>query len=382
MKNQRNILLILTFFCLNISAISKISQDSIILKQNTDTSILKVNFDYLNSINIESLEFQANLLFLQKDFEKATKLYLDIIEHNIDDAKSFYQLACCFAMLDKPDYAANFLILAINKGYNDYSKIKKEECFNLIMSNNEFKQALKKVLNYGKNYGETVYVNANVFIKCRVILPDNFDPNKEYSLLTGLHGFGGLAENFCQIQEDINSDNFIFVVPEAPYFSSDSYNKKQQYSWGLRVNRKELWEKSDPEVMKYIMNVVNQMNEKYNIDKNYLLGFSQGASYAYAIGIKNSNKIDAIFTFGGRLPDTERYPWFLSDEDLVKGKNLKVFIAHGKGDEAISYKKSIEAKKKLSKLDYEVELFLFEGGHLVHEEAINKALDWIDATNK
>ena len=381
MYHKRITLIILVSFCFNISAISQDKQDPIIKEQIKTSSILDVDFDSLNSFNIENLELQAYILFLKKDFEKAAQYYLYIIEHNIDDANSLYQLACCYAMLEKPDYTSNFLIMAINVGYNNFSKIKNEECFKFLANNTSFNNTLNEVMSFGKNLGETIYVDASVLIKCRVIVPENFNPDKNYSLLIGLHGFGGNAENFCSLSSFIESDDIIYVVPEAPYLKNDVGNRKYQYSWDFRGNNKDLWKKSDPAVMKYIINVVDQMNKTYKIDKNYILGFSQGAAYAYATGIKNTDKIDAVIAFGGRLPDTEKYPWFLSNEDLINGKNLKIFIAHGKNDSAISYKRSNEARKKLSKLNYDVELSLFDGGHVVNKEAFSEALKWIDNTS-
>jgi len=378
MIHKRVFFFILISLCFSVSGISQDTVDSKFTEQVTTSSIFDVDFDRLNSFNIDELKMLASISFLDRDYEKSVKYYLDIVEHNIDDAHSLYKLACCYAMLQNPEYASNFLVMAINAGYNNFSKIKNEECFKLLRNNINFYNTLNDVLNFGLNYGETVYVEANVLIKCRVIVPKNFNPNNKYELLIGLHGYGGIADNFCLLNSLFESDSFIYVVPEAPYILDASGSGRQQYSWGFRGHEKELWKKSDPEVMAYIINVVDHINAKYSISKNYLLGFSQGASYAYATGIKNFNKIDAVIAFGGRLPNTEKYPWFLSDEDLMKGRDLKIFIAHGRNDSVISYKESKEAKKRLSKLNYDVELLLFEGGHNVEQIALDEAIRWIE----
>ncbi|MBW2998040.1 dienelactone hydrolase family protein [Candidatus Woesearchaeota archaeon] len=344
--------------------------------QDSD-SIFNIDLSKYDSVNLEEMDFKAQLLFLQKDYKSAAKIYLEIVDCNIDDANSYYELSRCYAMLDKPELAGNFLVLAINAGYNNYSKIKGEESFFQIKKNIVFENVLNDVLNYGNKYGETMYVNANVFIKSRVLLPDNFNPMKEYPLLIGLHGFGGLAENFSLIYEYIEIEDFIFVVPEAPYFNNDIYNRKFQYSWDFKGTNKELWRKSDPEVINYIMNVVNELNVKFKISENYLLGFSQGAAYAYAAGIKNQEKINGVIAVGGRLPDTKKYPWFISDDDLSRNNNLKVLIAHGKRDKVVSYKNALDAKKKLSKNNFEVELILFEGGHIIDKDVLNNSLNWL-----
>jgi len=369
MLYKKQFLTVLTIFILSIATIAQ---------NNEVESLHNVDFNRLQSINLSQLELQAHLWFLKPDYEKAAKYYLEIINHNIDDSDALYKLACCYAMLNKPDYAGNFLVLAINAGYNDFDQIKQEKSFELIKSDKQFEIVMNDVLNYGKIFGETFYVDANVLVKSRIIFPKDFNINNSYNLLIGLHGYGSTAEKFTSIASYLESNNYIVVIPEAPYLKNEQGYRKFQYSWDFGVREKELWKISDPSVMDYIIRVVDYCGKQYKIEKRYLLGFSQGAAYAYAVGIKNPDKIDAVIACGGRIPDVEKYPWFISKEDLIKGNKLKVCIMHGKQDNAISYKKSIQAKKTLSKLNYNVNLVLFEGGHAINKNALNESLKWIE----
>ncbi len=358
------------FLCALVHIVS-LAQDSRVGTLNN------VNFNRLNSSHLEQLELQAHLLFVSQDYEAAASSYLSIIDYNIDDAGALYKLACCYAMLNKPSYASNFLALAINAGYNDFSGIQQEECFKLIKNDSQFKQTINDIQKLGKRFGDTFYIEADVLVRCRVIFPDNFDKTKPYDLIVGLHGYGGTAEGFSGVANYFESKNYIFIIPEAPYLKNEQGRRKFQYSWDFDVIDKELWKVSDPYVIDYIIRVFDYFNQIFNVNNNYLLGFSQGAAYAYAAAVKNSDKIDAVIACGGRLPDAEKYPWFISKDDLEKGRGLKVCILHGRNDAVISYKNSAQAKKVFSKLNYDVKMILFEGGHNVNKEALNKGLDWI-----
>ena len=372
MNSKNNLFLILILFFIHESSFSQ-------NVQMTETSTLyNIDFDHLNSINLEQIEVQAQYYFMKEDFEKAAKFYLKIIHNNIDDANAYYRLACCYARLDKPAYAGNFLIMAVNAGFNDFLKIKNEESFKYLKANQLFESTLKDVLDYGKRYGQTAYIEAKSLLKTRFFLPENFDANKSYHLLLALHGYGGTAETFSSIYSTIESDNYIVVFPEAPYLKSGGGSRILQYSWDFEVRSEELWKKSDPSVIEYIMNVADYFNESFKIDKTYILGFSQGAGYAYATGIKNASMIDAVIAFGGRLPDTKKYPWFISESDLIAGKELNICIVHGENDIAVDYKQSIQTKKLLSKLNYNVHMISLDGGHFVEKESLNNALKWIE----
>ena len=65
-------------------------------------------------------------------------------------------------------------------------------------------------------------------------------------------------------------------------------------------------------------------------------------------------------------------------EDIIKkGKDLRVFIAHGRQDNLVQYDYAVRTKDYLEKFGYEVEFYSFEGGHSVSTEALRRAVEWI-----
>jgi len=214
--------------------------------------------------------------------------------------------------------------------------------------------------------------------KCRVYLPEDYDSTRTYPLVIGLHGYGGNARGFSRIWEYLEPHTFIYAVPEAPYPISDlTMESTRQYSWEFRGDDAGLWREADPWISEFIVRVADFLGKKYRIEKTCLFGFSQGAAWAYITGIRNPEVFHGIICFGGRLIDPLEYDWLLTDGIIRNGRDLKVFIAHGRGDDTIGYQAALDAGQKLKDFGYDVELVLFEGGHTIVRSPLEKALEWM-----
>lgn len=227
--------------------------------------------------------------------------------------------------------------------------------------------------------GETRYFEVVKLERCLLFFPDNFEPDKEYTLIIGLHGNGGNAQNFSNLWLTLKKHNLIFAVPESPYNYSNKYGlPTDQYTWSVVSDKIELWERSDPSITKYISDIASALKSEYNISKAIILGFSQGTSFAYATGIRYNNKIDELICFGGRIASVDKYPWYLSQTELENNNNLMVYIAHGMNDMAISSYESRKSYRTLKKLGYNAHFKLFEGGHEVPDEILDEAIKWFN----
>ncbi|MFC2173779.1 hypothetical protein ACFLU6_14300, partial [Acidobacteriota bacterium] len=54
----------------------------------------------------------------------------------------------------------------------------------------------------------------------------------------------------------------------------------------------------------YVIKTIGNLKQRYHIDHVFLMGFSQGASFTYATGIKYHKQFSGILPFAGYL-DTE-----------------------------------------------------------------------------
>jgi len=328
--------------------------------------------------DLSKIDWIARTAQQQNNYRQAAQYYLFLLRHKVDDPITIYNLACCYGQIGKAELAAKYLIRAVNAGYTNLDQIKKDNDFNKVRGNENFKNNVKKIENWIGNLGSTIYIKASKLIKCRIQLPKNYNPQKSYTLLIGLHGNGGRADDFIQLWNGFKNQDFIFAAPQGPYRKHKRPDtKNEQYSWDIDVQDKELWKRGDPLSEEYILENANHISKQYNIKNTYLLGFSQGAAYAYLTGIKHPDLFKGIICFAGKIPETDKSYSILSKDDIKQGNKLKVFIAHGTRDSAIKHQVSLNSKSILEKYGYDVEFSSFSGGHTIPPEILQQAEQWM-----
>lgn len=339
---------------------------------------LNININDFLAEDLESLKFAADMAYKKGEYLEAARIYLYMVNRNTDDADSYYKIAACYSQLGMKDHAINFLVLAVNAGYFDFDRIEDEKAFSILKNNPGTKARFRELIKYGDNFGEIRYYKITKLEKCLLFLPPDYDPDKQYPLIIGLHGNGSNPYLFSALWEHIKDEGVIYAVPQSPYnYTTRGGTLTQQYSWSIISRVKSLWEIADPLVNEYFINVARGISEEYKISKKILFGFSQGAGFGYAGGIKYNEIFDGIICFGGRLPDPEEYPWFLSSDDLKSNNDLKIFIAHGTTDQAIDVSEARRSSRILRKNGFSTRLEIFEGGHYVPGDVLRKGIRWI-----
>jgi len=369
------------FFLLFIESVY-CQKDSLIFNNNE-------NHESIDPLDLNSLKFFENdvpFLIINGDFAfnngeyyKAAQHYLQILNSNYDEVETLYKLAQCYAMLNQPQYASACLIKAIQGGYRYVNSIYNDPAFANLKGNKIFDETIKEIKSWEESLGNTIYLKASKLVKCLIKLPENYDSQKKYTLIVGLHGYGASSEEFIGLGDYFKNENIIFAAPQGAYSATQSITSSmKRFSWELRVNDKELWKRGDPLTIEYIIDAVKQISSTYNIKKVFLLGFSQGAAYTYLTGIKHYADFDGIICIGGKLPETNTSYAILSEENIKNANKLNVLIAHSKTDKAISYDYSLSARKKLKNYEYNVKHMPYLGGHSVPQELITKIEKWIN----
>lgn len=227
------------------------------------------------------------------------------------------------------------------------------------------------------NEFQTHYVEAKKLLDCRVYLPEDFDSAREYPLVIALHGYGGSPDIMSGLWTYFDDHDFILALPEAPYaFPGNGVKSGTRFSWDFKGQARDLWQDADPWVYEYILRVAKDLSGEYPVSRTILLGHSQGVAYAYAAAFHSAGAIEGVICFAGRLPETNLYPWLLDEEALRSGSGLRVFIAHGKADPVVADEVSLAAAEKLRKNGCDVEVHLFEGGHVISRAALRRAFEW------
>ncbi|MBU4405798.1 MAG: hypothetical protein KKG79_09385, partial [Acidobacteria bacterium] len=113
------------------------------------------------------------------------------------------------------------------------------------------------------------------------------------------------------------------------------------------------------------------------ISEVYILGFSQGAAYAFLSGFKYPEMVAGIISIGGLFPETDTEFSMLKEKEIENGKKFRVFIAQGSNDRLIPAGMGAKTAEKLKKYGYEVEYQEYQGGHEISPELIKNIYTWM-----
>ncbi|MFZ5788686.1 MAG: alpha/beta hydrolase [Acidobacteriota bacterium] len=224
---------------------------------------------------------------------------------------------------------------------------------------------------------ETVFAEARVL--CPVIVRDADKRPTPPPLVVGLHGRGGTAESFAGLFRDFAEPRPAFVVPEAPYpLLVQARQPFLGWSWDFPSNDRALWARADPLVASYVLDVARRVKAEKGAGGVYLLGHSQGVAYAYMAMAQDPDLVRGVIAFAGVLPE-----WLTGDGAFAAAApRVRVFIAHGRGDEAVAPDKSRRASARLEKLGFDVTYREFKGGHHVDAATLRQAHAWLEAIER
>ncbi|HNX36822.1 MAG TPA: alpha/beta hydrolase-fold protein [Candidatus Cloacimonadota bacterium] len=364
---MKKTVIVLIIFCIGIALAAQ--------TQNPLPDPLKA--DALSSLKANALEYagKAQAFYSSGDYLSAAGAYLAYLERRPGDETALYNLACCYGLLNQPAYASETLALAYKAGFSDLEHISKDTDFDLVRGTGEFSAIMDSLKVWTEKKaaleGERRYYKISSLLPYRLYLPKGFDPSQSYHLLIGLHGFGDTAKAFGYLSRIIGDYPVILAVPEAPY--QLDWMKEQGYGWIPFLKADDpLSHYSDAGLEQALLALVRNLKQEYKVSDTTLWGFSQGASQTFILGLRNPKVFSRIIPFGGWLE-----PNVISAKQLKAANRLKVFIAHGTGDQIVPYESSMEADKILREAKLDVTLQSFEGPHTVDPVSLRMALDWL-----
>ena len=176
-----------------------------------------------------------------------------------------------------------------------------------------------------------------------------------------LHGHRG-NENVMWILTNPLPDSYIMIAPRAPVQTGDD-----QYSWheicpqwpGIETYR-ELAEQLLARITKWME------DNRIAVDKLDVMGFSQGATMAYALALTHPEKIGKIAALAGLIPESWKDQL---DRDALQDR--PIFIAHGTQDDIIPIEKSRKAAGWLKEKGAQVTFCEADTGHKLSANCFN-----------
>ncbi|MEO7455275.1 MAG: phospholipase [Gemmatimonadaceae bacterium] len=182
-------------------------------------------------------------------------------------------------------------------------------------------------------------------------VPATYDPTVPAALFVALHGAGGTGYGWSSYYPRAEQRQMIVLAPTA-----------RAQTWD--IVRGQL----GPDVS-YIDRALAHTFARCRIDPRRIClgGFSDGASYALALGLANGDLFTHLASYS---------PGFLAQPDPLVGKP-KVFISHGTSDPVLSFNTSQNViAPQLRSEGYDVTFQQFDGVHEVPPAISEAALDW------
>lgn len=187
----------------------------------------------------------------------------------------------------------------------------------------------------------------------KIQVPKDYNKSIKYPLLVFLHGSGRTDEYmFDLFHPYLSEGNFIHIAPGARGISHYYGTEDAQFD---------------------IQEAIQNALDNYSIDTSNIIlaGFSMGGYGVYKTFIESPRRFDKLAVFSGqpRVSIFMRskggdYPNFLKKKNLIKLRDIPVFIYHGRNDLNCPFDLTLELIEKLRSLGGNVE-FVFDesAGH-------------------
>jgi len=242
-----------------------------------------------------TLAQQYDLAYQSNDWPRAITLAEQLAETDAGSIIGAYNAACAHALAGHPDQAADWLLLAAERGFTGIRSLEEDADLVTIRATEKFKQALDLVkANADKRFEDFKAIATATEVL--TILPENFSPEIPAPLLIVLHGSGGTPEPLADLYRSVASElGMVLVVPAAlrPWGDGFGWTYRDESEW-------------------MVHHLIERLKDSHNIDpaRVYLAGFSQGANVTLAVGLKHPDKFAGLFPVAGHyesdvMPITE-----------------------------------------------------------------------------
>ena len=201
-------------------------------------------------------------------------------------------------------------------------------------------------------------------------LPSGIDTAKSLShdsTIVMLHGWLG-NENVMWAFENVLPKNALIVSPRAPLKVSDGYG------WFYKREHAD-FEDSLAKGLATLREFIQQLPNLYpiDIDKIYLMGFSQGAAMCYAFALADPQAVAGVIALAGFLPDTARAQ--ITPNCLA---HKPIFISHGTQDKEVPLSQAREAHEALTLSGATITYGEYETGHKLNVEGMRDLKAWLN----
>ncbi|NVK52612.1 MAG: phospholipase [Flavobacteriaceae bacterium] len=190
-------------------------------------------------------------------------------------------------------------------------------------------------------------------------------------LLILLHGYGSNEEDLFSFASELPNE-LLIVSARAPY--NMMFGGYAWYAITLDANDEKYSDLDEARVsLTKIAAFIDELKEKHNPSKTFLLGFSQGAILSYALSFNYPNKVNHVVALSGYIND-ELLPNNVSE----LGITTDYYISHGSVDQVLPVEWARKAPEFLTANNLQNVYSEYPVGHGVAPQNFHSFKSWIE----
>ncbi len=340
-----------------------------------------------------SLKGQALDEYEQKNFDDAIDLYTRWLVADPQDNRSWYNLACVYALKGDKDKSLEAFENAVDAGWENAEHAQNDSDLISISNESRFKQALElcntnKTLDAPVGYKRHVIEMKSLGSYVALLPPGYTESNKEYPLCLILHGMGSTELWHGKLGDELGREGIIYIVPRAAYPNLEEFGSQPVPTWSAWPSylveghpdytpNESLYKTVDDLNTEWVFACAADARKRYRVrgERVFILGHSQGALLANVCAILHPELVESYFAYAGFLPDVYFGDKFLEG---LKENKVKVYLVHGTEDKSIDSNESVKTEKAMTAAGVDCTLKLFKTEHPFTTEIYSYAKEWLN----
>jgi phospholipase/carboxylesterase len=191
-------------------------------------------------------------------------------------------------------------------------------------------------------------------------------------ILILLHGLGSNENDLFGLVQHL-PDSLLILALRAPRTIKEGSYRWYDLQWidGIpKGNVAELEESRD-----MLIRFIEDLHKKHKFDKQkvFLGGFSQGAVMSLSVALKKPELLNGILFLSGKMPDGAE----ATADKKENYKKLKIFMVHGTEDKVLSIEDARSVKSFLENHNFPLEYNEFSMPHTINRETLASLVYWL-----
>lgn len=298
------------------------------------------------------------------------KHVLEAFPDDPDAHMAYYNIACAYARDGNVEAGLDWLARAYQHGYgcnqHHLERLQLDPDLETLRPLKEFGELFERM----KQRTQEILDDWPKEKKALVVPPSSYDKTKTYPLLVVLHPYGDYKASFAESFKKIaDAEQAILMCPTGQVLIAP-----KKYAWftsvtdflgTFRAEQRVVWEE------------IERVRKEYAVDaaRIYLAGYSQGATLAFTMGLRNPQYLAGVLVIAGYCKmETVVEEWL----PISGGHALPVVIMQPQGDSDENVEQVRNARDQLNAAGVNVHYVEYDGGRaLPGAEAITKELKWL-----